>query len=60
MHTVESDVVTDVLIVGSGPAGTCAAPALGPRGVPDMAVTRHARLAGTPRARITHQRLGHA
>ncbi|GHB70576.1 hypothetical protein GCM10010377_71440 [Streptomyces viridiviolaceus] len=60
MHTVESHVVTDVLIVGRGPAGTWAAPALGPRGVPDMVVTGHARLAGTPRARITDQRLGNA
>ncbi|MFD5542862.1 FAD-dependent oxidoreductase [Streptomyces sp. NPDC127079] len=53
MHT---DVVTDVLIVGSGPAGASAALALSTYGVPNMVVTRYARLADTPRAHITNQR----
>ncbi|MER7841038.1 FAD-dependent monooxygenase [Streptomyces sp. NPDC096040] len=53
MHT---DVVTDVLIVGSGPAGAAAALALSTYGVPNMVVTRYASLADTPRAHITNQR----
>ncbi|MFI8186076.1 FAD-dependent oxidoreductase [Actinacidiphila glaucinigra] len=52
METVE----TDVLIVGSGPAGASAALALSTYGVPNIVVTRHARLADTPRAHITNQR----
>lgn len=56
MHTVEPDVVTDVLIVGSGPAGASAALALSTYGVPNIVVTRYARLADTPRAHITNQR----
>ncbi|MFI6253947.1 FAD-dependent oxidoreductase [Streptomyces sp. NPDC051016] len=53
MHT---DVVTDVLIVGSGPAGASAALALSTYGVRNMVVTRYASLADTPRAHITNQR----
>ncbi|MDX2605737.1 FAD-dependent monooxygenase [Streptomyces caniscabiei] len=56
MHTVEPDVVTDVLIVGSGPAGASAALALSTYGVPNIVVTRYASLADTPRAHITNQR----
>ncbi|MGW1675549.1 FAD-dependent oxidoreductase [Streptomyces sp. NPDC002324] len=56
MHTVEPDVVTDVLIVGSGPAGAAAALALSTYGVPNIVVTRFSRLAETPRAHITNQR----
>ncbi len=52
MQTVE----TDVLIVGSGPAGASAALALATYGVPTIMVTRYARLADTPRAHITNQR----
>lgn len=52
METVE----TDVLIVGSGPAGASAALALSTYGVPNIVVTRHGRLADTPRAHITNQR----
>ncbi|MFJ7074055.1 FAD-dependent oxidoreductase [Streptomyces sp. NPDC098781] len=52
MHTVE----TDVLIVGSGPAGASAALALSTYGVRNMVVTRYASLADTPRAHITNQR----
>ena len=53
MHTV---VDTDVLIVGSGPAGASAALALSTYGVPNIVVTRYASLADTPRAHITNQR----
>ncbi len=53
MHTV---VETDVLIVGSGPAGASAALALSTYGVRNMVVTRYAHLADTPRAHITNQR----
>lgn len=47
---------TDVLIVGSGPAGASAALALSTYGVPNIVVARHSRLADTPRAHITNQR----
>lgn len=49
-------VETDVLIVGSGPAGAAAALALSTYGVPHIVVTRYARLTRTPRAHITNQR----
>ncbi|WP_326719183.1 MULTISPECIES: FAD-dependent monooxygenase [unclassified Streptomyces] len=52
MHTVE----TEVLIIGSGPAGASAALALSTYGVPNIVATRYARLAETPRAHITNQR----
>ncbi|MDX3451789.1 FAD-dependent monooxygenase [Streptomyces sp. ME02-8801-2C] len=49
-------VETDVLIVGSGPAGASAALALSAYGVSNIVVTRYASLADTPRAHITNQR----
>ena len=52
MNTVE----TDVLVVGSGPAGAATALALSTYGVPNIMVTRYGRLADTPRAHITNQR----
>lgn len=53
---MSTTVETDVLIVGSGPAGASAALALSTYGVPNTVVTRYASLADTPRAHITNQR----
>ncbi|GAN77936.1 FAD-dependent oxidoreductase [Acidisphaera rubrifaciens] len=47
---------TDVLIVGSGPAGSSAALALSTYGIPNVLVTKYRWLANTPRAHITNQR----
>ncbi len=47
---------TDVLIVGSGPAGATTALALATYGVAAHVVSRHNWLADTPRAHITNQR----
>ncbi|MEV7341079.1 FAD-dependent monooxygenase [Streptomyces sp. NPDC093544] len=52
MQTVE----TEVLIIGSGPAGASAALALSTYGVPNIVATRYAHLSDTPRAHITNQR----
>jgi 2,4-dichlorophenol 6-monooxygenase len=50
------DVETDVLIVGSGPAGGAAAMLLSTYGVANIVVTKYSRPADTPRAHITNQR----
>jgi 2,4-dichlorophenol 6-monooxygenase len=47
---------TDVLVVGSGPAGASAALFLATYGVDVTVVTKYRRLADTPRAHITNQR----
>ena len=47
---------TDVLIIGSGPAGGAAALALATYGVDDMVITKYRWTANTPRAHITNQR----
>lgn len=47
---------TDVLIVGSGPAGSTAAALLSSYGIDNIVVTKHGWLADTPRAHITNQR----
>ncbi|GAA3274009.1 FAD-dependent monooxygenase [Dactylosporangium vinaceum] len=49
-------VETDVLIVGSGPAGSTAALMLSTYGVANIVVTKYDRFADTPRAHITNQR----
>ncbi|HEX3790526.1 MAG TPA: FAD-dependent monooxygenase [Pseudonocardiaceae bacterium] len=47
---------TDVLVVGSGPAGGAAALLLATYGVRTLLVTKYGWLANTPRAHITNQR----
>jgi 2,4-dichlorophenol 6-monooxygenase len=47
---------TDVLVVGSGPAGGAAALTLATYGVPTILVTKYGWVANTPRSHITNQR----
>ena len=49
-------VTTDVLIVGSGPAGSAAALFLSSLGVDNIMITKYRWTANTPRAHITNQR----
>ena len=51
-----ADIETDVLIVGTGPAGSATAALLASYGVANMVVNRYRWLANTPRAHITNQR----
>ncbi|MDR7124775.1 FAD-dependent monooxygenase [Pseudotabrizicola sp. 4114] len=50
------DITTDVLIIGTGPAGSATAALLSSYGIANMAVNRYRWLANTPRAHITNQR----
>lgn len=52
MATIE----TEVLVVGSGPAGASMALALSEYGIDNVMITRYGRLAAEPRAHITNQR----
>ncbi|BCT77642.1 2,4-dichlorophenol 6-monooxygenase [Sinomonas cyclohexanicum] len=55
--TPETNVVeTDVLIVGSGPAGSSAALFLSSLGIANIMITKYRWTANTPRAHITNQR----
>jgi 2,4-dichlorophenol 6-monooxygenase len=47
---------TDVLIVGSGPAGSSAGLMLSTYGIPNVMVTKYGWLANTPRAHLNNQR----
>ena len=51
-----ADITTDVLIIGSGPAGSATAALLASYGVECLVVNRYRWLAHTPRAHITNQR----
>jgi 2,4-dichlorophenol 6-monooxygenase len=51
-----ADIETDVLIVGTGPAGSATAALLSSYGVANMVVNRYRWLSNTPRAHITNQR----
>ncbi|MEM9249675.1 MAG: FAD-dependent monooxygenase [Pseudomonadota bacterium] len=51
-----AQIETDVLIIGTGPAGSATAALLSTYGVENMAVNQYRWLANTPRAHITNQR----
>lgn len=51
-----ADISTDVLIIGTGPAGSATAALLSSYGVENVVVNRYRWLANTPRAHITNQR----
>ena len=51
-----ADISTEVLVIGTGPAGSATAALLSSYGVENMVVNRYRWLANTPRAHITNQR----
>jgi 2,4-dichlorophenol 6-monooxygenase len=51
-----ADITTDILIIGTGPAGSATAALLSTYGVENMVINRYRWLANTPRAHITNQR----
>ena len=56
MSGTQNQFDTDVLVVGSGPAGGAMALALATYGVRVTVITKYGQLADTPRAHITNQR----
>lgn len=51
-----ADINTDVMIVGTGPAGSATAALLSSYGIDNFLINRYRWLANTPRAHITNQR----
>lgn len=51
-----ADISTQVLIIGTGPAGSASAALLSTYGIENMVINRYRWLANTPRAHITNQR----
>ncbi len=51
-----ADITTEVMIIGTGPAGSAAAALLASYGVETFVINRYRWLANTPRAHITNQR----
>ncbi len=51
-----ADITTDILIIGTGPAGSATAALLASYGIETLVVNRYRWLAHTPRAHITNQR----
>ena len=51
-----ADIATDVLVIGTGPAGSATAALLSTYGVDNVVINRYRWLANTPRAHITNQR----
>ena len=51
-----ADITTEVLIIGTGPAGSACAALLSSYGIENVAINRYRWLANTPRAHITNQR----
>ena len=51
-----ADISTDVMIIGTGPAGSAAAALLSSYGIDNFVINRYRWLANTPRAHITNQR----
>jgi 2,4-dichlorophenol 6-monooxygenase len=51
-----ADITTDVMIIGTGPAGSATAALLASCGVNNFVINRYRWLANTPRAHITNQR----
>ena len=51
-----ADITTDILIIGTGPAGSATAALLSTYGVENLVINRYRWLSNTPRAHITNQR----
>ncbi|MDX5393847.1 MAG: FAD-dependent monooxygenase [Caulobacteraceae bacterium] len=51
-----ADITTDVLVIGTGPAGSATAALLASYGIDVLVINRYRWLANTPRAHITNQR----